>query len=736
MKKVVLSAIALLGAVSSTMGQEHEKYFSSEIEVLVSLSLRNFRHQVCYVPSVSDSILSHKIQSPAWMQGKLDHRGALFGPFPAGESVQAQLFYTTRQLCGDETPNTPESIKKNGYFLMVDRGGCSFVEKVRNAQKDNATAVIIADSHCVCGEDNMCVDDSTQACEDVVPVLDDDGSGSDITIPSFMIYKPDGELFKEQLVRGTDIEINLSWPMPQAVNGRTEFVLWTTPDDIMSYQFLSTFESAAKELYDNVLFKPKMFVKDGTEKGCRKYDTGDDPCPGFCTNYGRYCPSRLYDFDQYDDKGIKMVVESLRRTCIWAVYGEKDGVGQQWWRYNEAWIHMCSSGSHYSAECAQAAYASAGIDGNLVEQCMEQSGNFRHDTENVLLDNFIIEAAEFDVTFAPSLYVNEAVVRGALTYGSAMNAICATFDPTTAPPLCAQWKICEKDCPVGKSCYINYSQQCTVYKPPFLESGVDYDDDFIFESREPTLAPSSIRTYAPTKLTTYRPTSQPSDPETNRPTTMAPSGQQSTVANSPPTPKYTSGSETVNETVQIFEGRGGPDAALVIGLSVGLGFAFFCSVLFFLYMRDRRRQVEMCQIAMDDGRGLLANNFNDDDSFGGRFSWKSRRSRQSRNPRHHDDDEFDSGSRRRSIRRFLRRPKSRRQRYEPRPTLRPKQVNLHDWDDESPDEIEFDSVQLMRGDYDADIINRERTPITREPRSRHYPREFIVDDDSLEDEYD
>jgi hypothetical protein len=668
------------------------------------------------------------------MQGKLDHRGALFGPFPAGESVQAQLFYTTRQLCDDETPNTPEIIKKNDYILLVDRGGCSFVEKVRNAQKDNATAVIIADNHCICGDDNFCADDSTQECEDVVPVLDDDGTGGDITIPSFMIYKPDGELLKGQLVNGTVININLSWPMPQANNGRSEVVLWTTPDDIMSHQFLSTFESAAMELYDKVLFKPKMFIKDGTEKGCRKYDTGDDPCPGFCTNYGRYCPSRLYDFDQYEDKGTKMVVESLRRTCIWEVYGERDGVGQQWWKYMKEWIHKCSSGSHYSSECAEIAYAAAGVDGSLVEQCMEQSGNFRHNTENVLLDNFILEAAEFDVTFAPALYVNEAVVRGALTYGNAMNAICASFEPTIAPPLCVQWEVCKNDCPVGKTCYINNSE-CIIYEPPFLESGAVYDDDFIFEGSEPTAAPSFSSTQSPTKSTGHKQTNQPTDPQTNRPT-MAPSQKQNTVATSPPTPKYTGGRESVNETVQIFEDRRGPDSSLVIGLSVGLGSAFFCSLMFFLVIRDRRRQAEMCQIAMDDGRGLLATNFMDEDSPGNRNSWKSRRSRQSRNSRHRDEDEFGSDSKRRSIKRFLR-PKSRPQRYQPRPVARPKQNHLDDaWDDEAADDFDLDPVELMRGDYDADIIERERTPITREPRSRHYPRDFIVDDDSLEDEYE
>jgi hypothetical protein len=178
----------------------------------------------------------------------------------------------------------------------------------------------------------------------------------------------------------------------------------------------------------------------------------------------------------------------------------------------------------------------------------------------------------------------------------------------------------------------------------------------------------------------------------------------------------------------------------VIGLSAGLGIAFFCSLMVFLVIRDRRRQAEMCQIAMDDGRGLLADNYTDEDSPRKRYLWKSRRSRPSRNLRDRDDDEFGSDSRRRSIKRFLRpKSKSRPERYQPRPTaVRPQQkdLDLAAWNDESPDDCDLDSVELMRGDYDEDIMERDRTPVTRDPRSRHYPRDFIVDDDSLEDEYE
>ena len=40
---------------------------------------------------------------------------------------------------------------KSPFILMVDRGDCTFVTKVRHAQHAGAAGVIVADDICVCG---------------------------------------------------------------------------------------------------------------------------------------------------------------------------------------------------------------------------------------------------------------------------------------------------------------------------------------------------------------------------------------------------------------------------------------------------------------------------------------------------------------------------------------------------------------------------------------------------------
>lgn len=69
-------------------------------------------------------------------------------------------------------------------MVMVDRGGCSFLTKVRNVEEYGAKLAIV-------------VDNREEHTEDLV--MADDGSGGIISIPSFLISMKDGKKIKETL---------------------------------------------------------------------------------------------------------------------------------------------------------------------------------------------------------------------------------------------------------------------------------------------------------------------------------------------------------------------------------------------------------------------------------------------------------------------------------------------------------------------------------------------------------
>ena len=69
-------------------------------------------------------------------------------------------------------------------IVMIDRGNCTFVTKVRNIEKVGAKMAIICDN-------------KPESSENVI--MADDGSGSAINIPSFIIRKRDCDIIKAEL---------------------------------------------------------------------------------------------------------------------------------------------------------------------------------------------------------------------------------------------------------------------------------------------------------------------------------------------------------------------------------------------------------------------------------------------------------------------------------------------------------------------------------------------------------
>ena len=76
--------------------------------------------------------------------------------------------------------------------ILIERGGCTFVEKVRNVEKAGANVALIGDT---------VIEDSE------VFIMSDDGSGHSINIPSFFINKKTSDAFEESYANGDHIII-------------------------------------------------------------------------------------------------------------------------------------------------------------------------------------------------------------------------------------------------------------------------------------------------------------------------------------------------------------------------------------------------------------------------------------------------------------------------------------------------------------------------------------------------
>ena len=400
-----------------------------------------------------------------------DHREALFGLPPYGGSIQQNIYYADSTLCDSNTdyarggyPTRPKDGSgkmapwKAPFILMVDRGDCSFVVKVRNAQKAGAAAALIADNVCLCNAGSSCTPESNmvyQECETKEPIMADDGSGADITIPSFLLFKQDSDPIKAVLKQDKMVRAQMSWTLP-APDARVEYELWSTPKEPVSAPLKKNFREVAVALGNHAQFTPHYYVYDGLFAGCRASD-GTNQCYNLCTNNGRYCSTDPDDDLDSGISGADVVTESLRQICIWKEYGG-DGVGLPWWDYVQEFEFRCDkdadAGKFFNnEECIKDAMSRSGVDYNKIQKCMDDSGGLEGDVENSVLEDELVNREMTGVLILPSFYVNQSPIRGALTVGETFEAVCSGFISGSEPDVC---KHCNKCVDVDSCINIGY----------------------------------------------------------------------------------------------------------------------------------------------------------------------------------------------------------------------------------------------------------------------------------------
>lgn len=422
--------------------------FKKALTLLLCAALNNVQGEV------TTSRLQVQIPKSLNVVGGYDHREALFGIPSYGGGISQHVYYADSDLCEPNVdthkgypirPLDAETKKMepwpSPFILMVDRGTCTFVQKVRNAQRVGAAAVIVADNTCLCdaeGEaETQCHSDPNAPlpCQARSPIMADDGSGADITIPSFLMHKQDADKVKAEVMANHVVQIEMAWATP-APDDRVEYDLWSLPNNAISKNFVTTFRSAAKALDKHAYFTPHQFFYDGLMFNCQG-KSGENACHTLCTNNGRYCATDPDDDLDSGISGADVVTEILRRICIYKHYGEEDGIAENYWKYMEKFSDRCEDPDFFKNEdCLNDVYKHAEIDGGVIEQCMKDSGGLEGDVSNSFLDKELQAKKDSGVVVIPAVYVNNAVMRGALTSANVFRAICSGFLEGTEPDIC------------------------------------------------------------------------------------------------------------------------------------------------------------------------------------------------------------------------------------------------------------------------------------------------------------
>lgn len=369
------------------------------------------------------------------------HKDALFG-YPAYTvgSLQTQLIYTASTGCekidaGDWEPP---------FALLLDRGDCHFVEKVRQAQHAGARAVLIADNKCLCTDVECLKSTGDDYCETVLPYMADDESGGDISIPSMLIRKSDGDAIKKEIAHSkgvSNVMVKFDWGIPSP-DGRVEWTLWQSAWDDQSLVTLGKLEKMVTTLGDRAFFTPRFVSYNGSKVGCHyDGDTSPSACGNMCLNNGRYClldPSPFHDRDT-GASGADVVLENLRRKCIWQLTSKEDpGVGLKWWKYVKESGEVCGQDESLFKErrCAVKIMEKYGINVGEVEKCMQPYG-IDVDEINPLLEEELKEQTALQLLRLPALYVDGVHARGRVDPTSILGMICAGYGVHDPPEVCS-----------------------------------------------------------------------------------------------------------------------------------------------------------------------------------------------------------------------------------------------------------------------------------------------------------
>lgn len=383
--------------------------------------------------------------------GGYEHREALFGNPPYGRSITQPLYYADSDLC-DATVNDRKGyptrpLDDSGqmepwpapFILMMDRGGCTFVQKVRNAQHAGAAGVVIADNICICSDTECMSTSEDKTCEQSEPIMLDDGSGGDISIPAMLMLKHDADDIKKNIIdNDLKIQLQMGWSLPQP-DDNVEYELWTSPSEHSSKDFQKKWRDIAPKFGDRIAFTPRQYIYDGARAGCRI--DGVNVCGSLCTNGGQYC---ALDPDGDTDNGISgadVVTESLRRICIWTEYGK---TGVVYMDYINEFVDNCDSLERFtSQDCIQKIFKRSKIDKLIVDNCMSNSGGtLGFNSKNNLLDLELEAQEKSQVIILPTIFVNKKGLRGTLNINNVVNAICAGFLEGAAPGACAKCSAC------------------------------------------------------------------------------------------------------------------------------------------------------------------------------------------------------------------------------------------------------------------------------------------------------
>ena len=311
-------------------------------------------------------------------------------------------------------PTTGSQFQENFKILIVKRGGCSFVQKARNAQRAGYSMLIIV-NNLETGIKNI--------------IMSDDGSGHDIHIPIVMISQENGNKL-----------INYLKNKPKETNVIAEINFLKTKEDYKSIDikfFFSSSELKAYELFNNFyqyLYKfgeQVNFIPNYVVHRAPFYDPENPIRVVNCISKGRYCYFPKETTITKDGQAI--IMEDLRQKCLYDITKKNNNINE-YFNYLRVFHSEClikSNEIKFNDACAKDVLRYLGLSVTDVDACIAESFDIKDlksnsyiDNENVILRKEYDELLKYKLTTFPAVIINNKPLQGIIKETKIVNEIC------------------------------------------------------------------------------------------------------------------------------------------------------------------------------------------------------------------------------------------------------------------------------------------------------------------------
>jgi hypothetical protein len=360
------------------------------------------------------------VYNPRTLRNKIDPTTGVipsslanFGNIPYGHSIIGNVWYDEENEsgCNDfniEITGAGDPDSEPSPIVLIRRGDCPFVKKVRNIEHAGGALAIIIDNK------------PGEIIENVIMI--DDGSGNGINIPSMLISTKHGEAIIQEIKDCVHehklycVQLLAGFELPHPDN-RVEYDFWYSSSSDEALDFIQNFGDFHKRFQKDVFFTPRFYSFEcpDCEPSIKKKH---------CLSDGKYCS---FHFGNENHTGKEILYENLRQICLHEIL-QKNGNDDKWWDYVK-YAHV-NCRDDINEDCSKIAMSKiTGATFDDLTKCVEDGfdgPNHNKDDNSILF----AEQGYFQSNgphIFPAITINNQTYRGFLTPEHVFEALCNGF---------------------------------------------------------------------------------------------------------------------------------------------------------------------------------------------------------------------------------------------------------------------------------------------------------------------